>query len=134
RFIELMPMLKYEDFDKAAFVSSELVLSKLEGLVPQPHRGGVARLYKLPGALGDIGLISPVTRDFCSECNRIRLTADGMLKPCLHSRDEICIKGMDREAMKEKIMEAIMCKPRSHGKLSEEALSEAGRSMNRIGG
>ena len=51
------------------------------------------KLYRLPGALGNIGLISPVNAHFCGDCNRIRLTADGKVKPCLHSNVEYALKG-----------------------------------------
>ncbi len=134
RFIELMPMPGCEAFDEKAFISCDTVLTALPSLEPLPSKGGVARLYRLPGAPCSVGLISPVTSSFCGECNRIRLTADGMLKPCLHSRDEICIKGLGKDEMREKIKEAIASKPKSHVKLSGTDMSPAGRSMNRIGG
>ena len=89
RFIELMPMYDGGDFGPEAFIPYTVVLDKLPELVPDAPDGGVAKLYRLPGAQGDIGLISPVSAHFCSECNRIRLTADGKLKPCLHSPAEI---------------------------------------------
>jgi cyclic pyranopterin phosphate synthase len=96
--------------------------------------GGVARLYRLPGAMGNIGLISPVSAHFCTACNRIRITADGKVKPCLHSSDEISIKGQDEEGMRETLRQAILAKPRWHGELSYRERSRAGRNMNQIGG
>ena len=85
RFIELMPMLDHPEFGPEAFIPCAAVLEKLPQAVPVPQDGGVARLYRLPGAQGNIGLISPVSAHFCAACNRIRLTADGKLKPCLHA-------------------------------------------------
>ena len=96
--------------------------------------GGVAKLYRLPGALGNIGLISPVSAHFCGECNRLRLTADGKLKPCLHAPDEYSIKGLDREGMKAVFEKAIWNKPAWHGDLDALHRSQAGRNMNEIGG
>ena len=134
RFIELMPMVDNWDFGPDAYVPDTVVLEKLPELEPVPADGGVAKLYRLPGALGEIGLISPVSAHFCAECNRIRITADGKVKPCLHSSDEIYIKGLDEVGMYEKIKSAILEKPQWHGELSYYERSHACRSMNQIGG
>lgn len=134
RFIELMPMYDSGDFDKDAFVPCTTVLERLPELVPEEQDGGVARLYRLPGAKGNIGLISPVSANFCGECNRIRLTADGKLKPCLHYGVEYPIKGLSYEGVVEQFKNAIMGKPSRHGELSSESRSQAGRNMNQIGG
>ena len=88
RFIELMPMYDSGDFGIDAYVPYSRVLEKRPEAVPVPQDGGVAKLYRLPGAKGNIGLISPVSAHFCGECNRLRRTADGKLKPCLHAADE----------------------------------------------
>ena len=88
----------------------------------------------MPGAQGDIGLISPVSAHFCGACNRIRLTADGGLKPCLHSADEFSIKGLDYDGILSQFKAAILAKPSWHGELSPENRSHAGRNMNQIGG
>ncbi len=53
---------------------------------------GVARRYRLPGAMGAVGLITPMSHEFCGACRRIRVTADGKLKGCLHSREEISLR------------------------------------------
>ena len=99
RFIELMPMVDNRDFGPDAYIPNTVVLEKLSELEPVSADGGVAKLYRLPGALGEIGLISPVSAHFCAACNRIRITADGKVKPCLHSSDEISIKGLDEVGM-----------------------------------
>ncbi len=134
RFIELMPMHGGNEFGSRAFIPCATVLEKLPGLEPQQQDGGVAKLYRLPGAQGKIGLISPVSAHFCAGCNRIRLTADGNLKPCLHSSEEISIKGLDPDAMRAQFERAIFAKPPFHCELSAEKLSRAGRDMNQIGG
>ena len=134
RFIELMPMVDSRAFGPEAFIPCTTVLERLPDAVPEAPDGGVARLYRLPGAQGSIGLISPVSDHFCASCNRIRLTADGKLKPCLHSADEISLKGLSPEAMREAMRRAILNKPSCHAALSATQHSQAARSMNQIGG
>ena len=134
RFIELMPIQNHDEFGESAYVPYSRVLEKLPDAIPVEKDGGVAKLYRLPGAKGNIGLISPINAHFCSECNRIRLTADGKLKPCLHSGEEYSIKGLDREAMKAVFEQAIWNKPAWHGDLDAVNRSKAGRNMNEIGG
>ena len=134
RFIEMMPMYDSGDFKESSFVPNRRVLDELPELEKVQQDGGVASLYRLPGAQGNIGLISPINAHFCAECNRIRLTSDGKLKPCLHSNAEYPIKGLDREAMMEQFKTAIMSKPQWHGEMSATERSKAGRNMNQIGG
>lgn len=134
RFIELMPILGSDEFGEAAYVPYSKVLEQLPEAEPVGPDGGVAKLYRLPGAKGNIGLISPVNAHFCGECNRMRLTADGKLKPCLHAEDEYSIKGLDFDAMKATMEKAIWNKPAWHGKLDAAHRSHAGRNMNEIGG
>ena len=133
RFIELMPM-GTGGFGKEAYLPCGEVLRRLPGLEPVEADGGTAKLYRLPGAQGNVGLIRPVSAHFCGGCDRLRLTADGKLKPCLHSAEEYPIKGLDRAAMTEVMREAILGKPERHGALGYENRSDARRSMNRIGG
>ena len=134
RFIELMPIQESDEFGESAYVPYSRVLEKLPQAVPVKHDGGVAKLYRLPGAQGNIGLISPVSAHFCGECNRLRLTADGKLKPCLHAPDEYSIKGLDRDGIEKVFREAIWNKPAWHGDLDAVNRSKAGRNMNEIGG
>lgn len=134
RFIEMMPMYDSGDFNERAFVPYTRVLEQLSDAQKLSPDGGVAQLYRLPGALGNIGLISPVNAHFCGSCNRIRLTADGKIKPCLHSAEEYSVKGLKLEEMKAVMEEAIWNKPQWHGKLDPINRSGAGRNMNQIGG
>ena len=134
RFIELMPIQDHDEFGEAAYVPYSRVLEKLPEAVAVEKDGGVAKLYRLPGALGNIGLISPINAHFCGECNRIRLTADGKLKPCLHGAAEYSIKGLDFDGIKAVFEEAIWNKPAWHGDLDILHRSQAGRNMNEIGG
>ena len=133
RFIELMPMGE-NGFGKEAYLPYTAVLDRLPELEPTGEEGGAAKLYRLPGGLGNVGLISPIGAHFCGSCNRLRLTADGKLKPCLHSPAEYPIKGLDRKGMAEVMKEAILGKPEWHGALDYVNRSQSQRSMNRIGG
>ena len=134
RFIELMPILNSDEFGETAYVPYSRVLEKLPEAVPVEPDGGVAKLYRLPNAKGSIGLISPINAHFCGECNRLRLTQDGKLKPCLHAADEYSIKGLDFDGMKAVMEQAIWNKPAWHGDLDAINRSKAGRNMNEIGG
>ena len=134
RFIELMPILDSDEFGESAYVPYSRVLEKLPDAVPVEADGGVAKLYRLPGAKGNIGLISPISAHFCGDCNRLRLTQDGKLKPCLHAEDEYSIKDLDFDGMKAVMEQAIWNKPAWHGDLDALNRSKAGRNMNEIGG
>lgn len=134
RFIEMMPMCDSARFGPDAYIPFTRVLEALPEAQPVPKDGGVAKLYRLPGAKGNIGLISPVSAHFCGDCNRIRLTADGKVKPCLHSNAEYPLKGLDSEGMRVQLEKAIWEKPKWHGDLDAAHHSGAGRNMNQIGG
>ncbi len=135
RFIELMPTAGIHAFPPAAFLSADKVLEKLPEAELLPSDGSVAKRYRLPGALGDIGLIRPRSDQFCGECSRIRLTADGMLRPCLHAGLEFPVKGCSPEEMREQFRKAILAKPAWHGGLPiSPAAARNERSMNAIGG
>ena len=134
RFIEMMPMCDSARFGPDAYIPFTRVLEALPEAQPVPKDGGVAKLYRLPGAKGNIGLISPVSAHFCGDCNRIRLTADGKVKPCLHSNAEYPLKGLDSEGMRVQLEKAIWGKPKWHGDLDAAHHSGAGRNMNQIGG
>ena len=134
RFIEMMPMCDSAEFGSEAYIPDARVLEALTEATPVPQDGGVAKLDRLPGAKGNIGLISPVSAHFCGECNRIRLTADGKVKPCLHSNAEYPLKGLSFDGMRAQLEQAILGKPQWHGDLDAAHHSGAGRNMNQIGG
>ena len=129
RFIELMPI---GEGARGDFLPAGEVLRQCPDLVPA-GTGGVARQYRLPGAPGLVGLITPMSCRFCGSCDRIRVTADGMLKPCLHSEREIDLRGLTGEALRQAIAAGAAAKPERHY-LAETGHSGAGRTMNRIGG
>ncbi len=135
RFIELMPIGDALYFGPEACIPVDTVLQRVPELRPLPRaHGSVARRFALPGAAGTVGLISPVSCSFCAECNRIRLTADGCMKPCLHSAEEFPLRGLHGEALREAIRAAVNAKPEAHVEFSATQRSEARRNMNEIGG
>lgn len=131
RFIELMPMGPCAHWEKNRFLPGETVLQRVPSLQAIESLG-VARRYRLPGARGTVGLISPMSHDFCGKCRRIRVTADGKLKGCLHSREELSLRGLHGAALEAAIREGIMQKPRRHH-LTDHP-SDTARTMNQIGG
>lgn len=129
RFIELMPI---GEGTREGFLPSSAVL----GACPELEAvdvSGVARRYRVPGGRGLVGLIEPLSRCFCGGCDRIRVTADGRLKPCLHSEQELPLRGLSGLALRQAIQEGIAAKPPRHH-LAETGRSGAGRTMNQIGG
>ena len=135
RFIELMPIGDALYFGRDACIPVDTVLERMPELQPLPGvHGSVARRYVLPGAVGSVGLISPVSCSFCADCNRIRLTADGCLKPCLHSAEEFSIRGKHGQALRDAICDAVNAKPESHADFTGDRRSDAARNMNQIGG
>ena len=131
RFIELMPMGPCADWGKNCFLSADSILKSYSAL-QKIDTQGVARRYCLPGAKGTVGLISPMSHDFCADCRRIRVTADGKLKGCLHSREEFPLQGLHGKGLEDTIRRGILQKPQRHH-LAEHP-SDTPRTMNQIGG
>lgn len=132
RFIELMPIGECALWDESRFISNETVLQAVPELT-ECGNSGVSRLYRVPGYAGRVGLISPMSHKFCTQCDRIRITADGRLKPCLHSPEEIMLKGLHGEALLEAVAKAIHAKPQAHI-MDETHRSDSLRGMSEIGG
>lgn len=136
RFIEYMPL--GGEADEENFMSSEetkeLIKSKYK-LVPAVTKGnGPARYLKVPGADGSIGFISALSEHFCSECNRMRLTADGRFKPCLASNNEVEIaKAMTEKDIYNAYKKALEIKPSAHH-LNFADNDKYNRKMSQIGG
>ena len=127
-----MPIGPAAGWDKSCFLPVQAVLDRVPALVPLLHPDGVASLYRLPGAKGTVGLISPMSDCFCAGCNRIRVTADGKLKGCLHSNQEIDLKNKTDEELFRLLKQGIAQKPTRH-RLHENPGSSR-RNMNQIGG
>ncbi len=122
RFIEQMPFTckptSISEFASASSVRQRLeTLGKLEPC--QVIGNGPAKYYRWPGAKGTIGFITPISEHFCFQCNRLRLTADGKLRPCLLSEREIDLRkslrsSIDMARLKRLIMKAVANKPEGH--------------------
>lgn len=135
RFIELMPIGESIKLESEYYVSNQLILDKVPELIKVEREdiSSPAVYYKLPNSKGKVGIINPISCKFCEYCNRIRLTAQGKLKLCLHSNEEIDLKASLRngEDIKEIILESINQKPESHNLESGKYVS---KNMNQIGG
>jgi len=145
RFIEFMPIGNSDLQRRRQYISSASLRSKLEerfGLAPAegPRGLGPARYYRIPGAVGTIGFISPLSQHFCSSCNRIRLTADGWVRTCLLSdRVGVDVKtpyraGERGEKLVSLFREAIRRKPASHDLAPSGNGGNYIRTMCQIGG
>ena len=132
RFIELMPMGECAHWPRERFLPAQAVLEALPGLEPA-GTSGVTELYSMPGWAGTVGLIRPMSHHFCAACDRIRVTADGMLKPCLHSAAELPLRGLHGRELEEAIRLGIRSKPQGHH-MDAQHSSDSLRGMNEIGG
>lgn len=130
RFIERMPIGCCADW--GTYLPASAVLERCPALEPIGSEG-VAALYRLPDGAGTVGLITPMSHDFCADCSRLRITADGRLKPCLHSREELPLRGLHGEALAAAIADGIRRKP-AHHLLAAESASRSQRAMYKIGG
>lgn len=162
RFIELMPIASPEYFDPTGltgstpscrrmpidgggeaqdffsqhFISADELMARLQGLEPiaSPRGNGPARTYRLPNARGTLGFITPASQHFCSTCNRIRVTSQGVALPCLFSEQGNDIRAglHDPEQAKIGLEYAIKSKPETHPFGSDFAVVAGG--MGKIGG
>ncbi len=143
RFIEYMPMEPRGGAPGGTVAAAEIlrVLEDNFGALERLGEEGVSTIYRPAGYAGVVGLIAPVTSAFCKGCNRLRLTADGHLKPCLLSKSEFDLKSLLRsgasdDELLEEIGRAVAARPEGH-RLSSAASAEAGgdiSGMRRIGG
>jgi cyclic pyranopterin phosphate synthase len=143
RFIEMMPFAGATDLQVNQVVNWEEMHQRIENtlgsleIVGNGKLDGEARLYHLPGARGDIGFISSVTKPFCAECNRARLTADGRLRLCLLREKEVDLltplrNGATLEELRQLILAGIWHKPWGHG--LAQGVIPLNRVMSEIGG
>jgi len=141
RFIELMPFGDAGLWDNSHVVLShsiEEVIRRQFHLEPlSPSGEGPAKMFKIKDGLGKIGFISPVSSHICAECNRIRLTSYGTIRPCLFSDIEYDIKTMLRDGssddeVKTRIMNIIKAKPERKKEIGY--IKKCQRSMRHIGG
>ncbi|MEG2234346.1 MAG: GTP 3',8-cyclase MoaA [Oscillospiraceae bacterium] len=132
RFIELMPIGKAGEYDKRRICSDEIL--ELRPQLTAVKNDGVAVEYAISGYAGTVGFISPLSHRFCKQCNRFRITSDGMLRTCLGNGREISLIDAlhhGREELKSVMRAEILDKPEEH--CFESGLC-SGRTMNKIGG
>jgi cyclic pyranopterin phosphate synthase len=143
RFIEMMPFAGATDLQTGQLVTASETQQRIEralGPLQPANNGeldGEARVFHVPGALGDVGFISTVTAPFCATCNRARLTSDGVLRMCLLREHEIDLltplrAGATVDDLRNLTLDAIWNKPWGHG-LAEGEIP-LNRVMSEIGG
>ncbi|HEX2923961.1 MAG TPA: GTP 3',8-cyclase MoaA [Chloroflexota bacterium] len=143
RFIEAMPLGGNLSVEEQGFISADEILERLgeqEKLEESsgPNGSGPARYFKIPGARGTVGVISPMSHFFCGSCNRVRLSAEGMLRLCLFSDQEIDLRaplrgGASKEQIVEIFQKAIRTKPERHHLVVGQSNCSL-RALSQIGG
>jgi len=144
RFIEFMPVGKDIFWGPDRFVSRDKIINQVESAfgklrpLPESHSAGPASEYRLDKAAGSVGFIGALSHNFCESCNRLRLTADGHLRLCLFSDEEIDVKkalrrGLNTEELALFFRRAVLRKPKGLKFLNKEGLS-CNRGMSSIGG
>ena len=144
RFIEFMGLNNDSNWLHQHYVSADEILADLRNLAPleqitSRHTNGPARHFRWPDAKGVIGIISPISHHFCPSCNRIRLTADGKLRNCLFSDQEVDIKSPLRQGATDADLAHILRasiddKPEKHCLQSDIFRKCQNRPMVAIGG
>jgi cyclic pyranopterin phosphate synthase len=145
RFIELMPTNSSACGDyESLYMPVEEIMKKINRIdriqiEPATNSYGPAKLCRLPGAAGKVGLIAPISWHFCGSCNRLRLTADGKIKTCLFSREEIDIKtplrsGATQNDIISIFRQAVAAKPSGHHLNAKDHQNACQRAMRAIGG
>ncbi|MGA8099187.1 MAG: GTP 3',8-cyclase MoaA [Candidatus Cybelea sp.] len=143
RFIELMPVIENVGLQRDAYVSSDEILERISAVgdlqqVIGPAGNGPARYFALPGAAGAIGVISPLSHDYCERCNRVRLTADGRLRLCLFGDYALDLRspvrrGATTDELASLLRSAMLIKPERHHLRLGETTSRM-RAFSEIGG
>ncbi|WP_166138922.1 GTP 3',8-cyclase MoaA [Nocardioides ochotonae] len=143
RFIEQMPLDAQHGWDRAAMVTADEILAHLEtrfSLSPavEPRGSAPAELFRVDGGAGTVGVIASVTRPFCGDCDRVRLTADGQVRNCLFAREESDLRGAMRdgasdEELAERWLIAMRGKRPGHG-IDDPTFLQPDRPMSAIGG
>ena len=135
RFIEFMPIGKNSLWNENHIITAQEIkeiLNKYSPLIPSNSvGGGPAKVFKWKNTLGKIGIISPISEHFCYKCNRLRITPDGRLRPCLFSDNEINLKPIlrgNKGTLEEAFERALRIKPAKHH------LNFTKRPMRAIGG
>jgi cyclic pyranopterin phosphate synthase len=145
RFIEFMPIGNGDLFNEQGWISSETIRQQIRerwGLTEAKVRGnGPADVFKIPGAKGTLGFISQMSECFCDRCNRMRLSADGWLRPCLLNEiGQIDLRtqlrsGVSTRELRDQVGELLGLKPEINYKQRESGTTgQYSRTMSQIGG
>jgi cyclic pyranopterin phosphate synthase len=143
RFIEQMPLDAQHDWSRAAMVTADEIHEALAAeftLTPHgaPRGSAPAELFDVDGGPATVGIIASVTRPFCGDCDRVRLTADGQVRNCLFAREESDLRtalrsGAGDEEIAERWVIAMRGKRAGHG-IDDETFLQPDRPMSAIGG
>jgi len=143
RYIEFMP-IGIPNGEISGMITTREIKKRISVLGElEPYIGlqgsGPARYFRFPGANGTVGFITAMTEHFCQSCNRLRMTADGNLRPCLLAEDEVNIKdtlraGAGTDELKRLIQQAVNMKRKEHNLDGKIAPVKNGRPMCQIGG
>ena len=143
RFIELMPVRENLEIAAEAYIGAEEILERISAMeslhpIAGPRGNGPARYYGFASGSGSIGVISPLSHDYCERCNRVRLTADGRLRLCLFGENHLDLKqalraGESDERLRDRLTAAMLVKPERHHLRVGEATSQM-RAFSEIGG
>ncbi len=143
RFIEQMPLDAQHRWSRASMVTAEEIFASLESvftLTPaeEPRGSAPAELFTVDGGPHTVGVIASVTRPFCGDCDRVRLTADGQVRNCLFAREESDLRGALREGaddqeIAERWQAAMLTKRPGHG-IDDVSFLQPSRPMSAIGG
>ncbi|MDX1577804.1 MAG: GTP 3',8-cyclase MoaA [Gemmatimonadota bacterium] len=141
RFIELMPVGRNLHLTDR-FVSADEVLARIEGIAdlapdPGPRGNGPAVYYRFPGGRGTVGVITPLSHNYCERCNRMRLTADGRLRTCLFGDHEVDLRTplRDTGAIEGAVAEALAGKPKRHYLQLGSSVGSGGlAALSQVGG
>jgi GTP 3',8-cyclase len=142
RFIELMPTGSNLDLSTENFVSCQEALRRVRKIgqlepVQGPTGNGPATYYRFPGAPGTIGVITPMSHNFCDRCNRMRLTADGQLRPCLFGNLQTNLRDPLRrgEALAPLVEQTLRVKPERHWLVAGSTVGSGGLvALSQTGG
>jgi len=142
RFIEVMPVGENLDISANEFVPASEMLDRIRALgtlepIAGPPGNGPATYYRLPGARGTIGVITPMSHNYCDRCNRVRLTADGQLRPCLFGSIQTDLRTPLRrgEPLEPHIRHTLAIKPERHYLVQGESTGSGGlRALSQVGG
>ena len=142
RFIEFMPLDAGREWSPDAVLTGEEIRAAIDAVYPLEElpreRAATARRFRFRDGRGEIGFINPVSEPFCSDCNRIRVTADGKLRTCLFSMHETDLLGPMRagasdEELEAVVRDAVWRKELKH-RIGEEGFRPPARTMSAIGG